>query len=287
MSVAAPSAKNWRRRSVRGENPLVFDRGVEAKNPPHTLFLRRHDRFDPAADARQTSRTKATTSPDIRFNHPTPLVTAHGCLLIPFAFGFWWYWTKRTARRMVSGLLTYTGNPEFKRSSSVAEPTENDMYRRSEWNKSDELSSPTSDADMFYSWDDVIDQESPDDNTLRFVRWFKSNETKVSSARRRVHAATLNNLRRGPSVDPVLSMSQSSEDTDTFHATFSNASKQASALTWQCIRCTTTTGGTGLCFLISRSFESSETLLSNEEILARSASTYGIVETVSSGVTYA
>ncbi len=40
---------------------------------------------------------------DIR--HPPRIIVSYNCLLLPVAVVFWWYWTRRKARQVVSRLL--------------------------------------------------------------------------------------------------------------------------------------------------------------------------------------
>ena len=267
MNEAEPSTRKWTR-GLGGREASEL-RAIEGGVASKHTFLRQ------APTLRAVSSSHAALN-HVYVDHPSPVI-AHGCLLIPVAFGFWWYWTKRTVRRVFRGLLTYTSNAECM-GPTAAKPTENAYY------KSDHRAS-SSNADQFHSWEDVMHQERQDDNTSRFVRWFHGSGTRNSRARRRVHAATLHNLRDGPSLSPIMSLSEDSDDMATIHMAFSNATSRASALTWQCIQ--NTTGGVEICALEARRSQSSETLLSNEEILARSASSYGLVESVSSRVTFA
>lgn len=281
MNNEAASPLRKRRRKASSAIPIwrVVEGGIETQHN-NGSFLRPTETL-----LRSRSPTVLTASLKTHV-HPTPVIT-HGCLLIPFAFMVWWYWTKRTVRRVVRGLLTSAGNndactgPAASTNSPTSAAATGHSFSNTSSDPNREKASAFDDADQFNSWEDVIHQE---DSTLRFVRWFEGKDAGSTIARRRVHAATLNNLRGGPSTSPILSLSESSSDDMTlYHNACSNVPGHCVHVcyTWQCIQ-NTTGAGEGRCSIEARHSESSERLSWNDEILARSVATFEVVETVTS-----
>lgn len=119
-----------------------------------------------------------------------PVVVHHGCLLIPFCFTVWWYWTRKVAQnvaRRVAPVLcridadaacfgddgpTYSSTaPSFEATSSIPRNTRNKI-------------------DPFQSWQDVVSYKSTDPSVRR-VRWFKGWNPR--SQRRRRHRPLYSN----------------------------------------------------------------------------------------------
>lgn len=87
-------------------------------------------------------------------NVPPKVLISYNCLLVPVVVAFWWYWTRKTARKVVSRLFVTSGN----------ETCHNDESNGFEY-------------DEFSSWNEVTDQEQ--DTSVRLVRWIKRNDTSV------------------------------------------------------------------------------------------------------------
>lgn len=117
----------------------------------------------------------------------TELNVAYGCLFVPVVFAAWWYWTRRGARKFVRKLMLTTSNMRSPSCDSAA--IDNSM--------ADDTSHapPTraSSSDQFRSWNDVVEQESPD-MSVRFVRWIKGNHS--ASGKRQMNAVSKRTLRQ-------------------------------------------------------------------------------------------
>jgi hypothetical protein len=129
---------------------------------------------------------------DMRDLPPPIVVTAHGCLLIPAAFFAWWYWTKRTTRRLVRGLLTYArGGAPMTVDRTTLGMTEASILSNP-FDHTTSLQSKT--TDQSHDPDIGLPEDSSSDSstTFRFIRWLKG--TKSSRVRHKVRTATRQNL---------------------------------------------------------------------------------------------
>jgi hypothetical protein len=121
----------------------------------------------------------------------TPLMIGYGCLLIPAVFLIWWYWTKRTARRVVSKVITFSHRGSSSPSDDVSTTIcncEHDDNPTSPYYSSYTSTSPQSEPYHYKSWDDDVMPEgssSNKNNAFRFFHWMKRNGTNSKTSRTR------------------------------------------------------------------------------------------------------
>jgi hypothetical protein len=162
---------------------------------------------------------------------PPPIITiTHECLLIPVAFGLWWYWTKRTARKVYKSLLRIApacSEEQEDDNDDLPDLSIHNQYYHYNYNHNNaSISSPNhttnkyhTDNDVFQSWNDVeascqkyptnsSTSSNPHDTTttqsssgMRWVRWIKSSSapltgSSTSRKERQVRIMTLQNLRQ-------------------------------------------------------------------------------------------
>jgi hypothetical protein len=159
-----------------------------------------------------------------------PIITiTHECLLIPVAFGLWWYWTKRKARKVYKSLLRIAPacSEEHEEEEEEDDPSDLSIHNHYYYyNYNASISSPNhttnkfhTDNDIFQSWNDVeascqkyptnsSTSSNPHDTTttqssssMRWVRWIKSSSapltgSSTSRKERQVRIMTLQNLRQ-------------------------------------------------------------------------------------------
>lgn len=201
-------------------------------------------RIENRALLRGTSQHRLLQSPPAHSNDEIHI--AHGCLLIPVAVAFWWYWTKKQARRVMRRITRHSDPcgpsvdlPQVHSVSSQDETTDR---------TAEEVPPYAASAnDKFTSWEDVRDHET-EDHSVRFVRWIKG---KNSKARRRMEAVSRFTLRRqqqqqgnkstSAAATPILSMCSSGDDTTSL-STIDTVPHRAA---WQCIHDT----GVEICIL--------------------------------------
>ena len=163
----------------------------------------------------QRNGLKAFRSPPIAgfdFQHHhriAEIYIGHGCLLIPAIFLVWWYWTKRTARRVVHGVITFTHRGRSSSSMSTSDPLDttpticngdDDIDVGSYFNgctaqpSSSASQNPNVSSSYYRSWEDAQPERSSSDSTtnFRFIDWMK--RTKSSRTRQAVQTTTLSNL---------------------------------------------------------------------------------------------
>lgn len=145
----------------------------------------------------------------VLMNHNKPIYIGHGCLIIPAIFLVWWYWTKRTARRVVHGVITFTHRSRSSSSMSTPAPMEaiticNDgdnidvgqYFSECTTQASSTAKSnlPNESSHYYQSWEDTLPKGSSSDDTtkFRFIHWMK--RTKTSRTRQAVRTTTLHNL---------------------------------------------------------------------------------------------
>jgi len=187
---------------------------------------------------------------------PPEIRIAHGCLLIPAIFVFWWYWTKRAARRAMRGLLTNAGANHTK-----DETAEDDGP----------IGAASADTDVFNSWDEVIEHDRQD-KSLNFVQWFNGRRGRE---RRRLEAVTRRTLaerERSTAIVPVSSPHNVSlADNDSLSASSGDFvfddSSSVRSVHWECIE---DMGGIEMCTPMERdsSYSSNGLKASVDEILA-------------------
>lgn len=135
--------------------------------------------------------------------------TGHECLLIPAAFLAWWYWTKRTTRRVVRGVLTYArgGTPTAIDCTSLGRSEDSICSNRADHASPIQAKSIDESQNSLFDLPEnsLKDSSSP---TFRFIRWLKG--TKGSRIRHKVHVATRQNL-RGPDLATSIPSPVSSE----------------------------------------------------------------------------
>ena len=142
-----------------------------------------------------------------RGSSSTPQI-AQGCLLLPVGLAFWWYWTKRMARRVVRHLLpssssTNTANTTTRKDGCSATISCSDGGQHFANDDSDSIYVSASDSrdrhhqhqhqhyhhheeekgcsgsfssqsfDHFESWEDVVIEQDGHSNHLRLVQWIK------------------------------------------------------------------------------------------------------------------
>ena len=150
---------------------------------------------------------------DVLQYYPHIVTIGYGCLLIPAIFLAWWYWTKRTARRVVHGVITFT-HRDRSSTSPPASPFDattlicsgdDDVDRGPYFHgctthaSSPKSQQPNESTDYYQSWDDSL----PKGKKFRFVHWM--NRTKTSRTRQTVHTTTLHNLRNNTIEETVMS----------------------------------------------------------------------------------
>jgi hypothetical protein len=139
---------------------------------------------------------------DTVIGYPPPVImTAQSCLLIPAAFIAWWYWTKRTTKRMFRGFLTFArGKAPASVDITALGMSEDSVFSNPVDHAAPSPSSATTDEyqDLY---DGLTDASLSDSSTtFRFIRWLKG--TKSSRVRHKVRTATRKNLRGSP-IPPV------------------------------------------------------------------------------------
>jgi hypothetical protein len=127
--------------------------------------------------------------------HPHLVNIGYGCLLIPAIFLVWWYWTKRTARRVAHGVITFThrGRSSTRSTPSPLDPTttiysgdddgDRDPQKYTTYASSSESHQPNESCGYYRSWDDTL----PKEKKFRFIPWMK--RTKTSRTRQTVYTS--------------------------------------------------------------------------------------------------
>jgi hypothetical protein len=204
-----------------------------------------------------------------------PPSIAHSCLLIPVGLVFWWYWTKRTARRLLRGMLphsTTTACGSVPEDYQCHHPEGEDDNPNSTFACS--ATSPRS--DQFQSWEDVVDQE-PQDRKLRFVRWFKG---KHYTARSRLKVISNQTIRHASSgkwqkdyhtreggVNSVPILSEDEAEIKEETSSISSVSTLGKLpVHWQCIEDMT---GFELCEMKPLGSSGSDDHLASEKVIER------------------
>ena len=146
------------------------------------------------------------SSDSLMYHYNDIIIIGHGCLIIPALFLAWWYWTKRTARRVVHGVITFTHRGRSCSSTSPENPIDaiticngdddtGPYFNGCAGQPSSPQSTQTNESSSYYrSWDDVLPEGSSSDSSthFRFINWMK--RTKTSRTRRSVKTTTLHNL---------------------------------------------------------------------------------------------
>ena len=154
---------------------------------------------------------------------PPEIRIAHGCLLIPAVFVFWWYWTQRAARRTMRGLLTRAG----------ANNTHDEK------GEDESVGVVATDRDVFNSWDEVVEHDRQD-KSVTFVRWIKGRKGRERRRLKQVTRRTLaerdhavSNLSTASS--PVVSLADENVSAMSGNFFFDDSSSVRS-VHWECIR---------------------------------------------------
>jgi hypothetical protein len=184
----------------------------------------------------------------VLMNHNKAIYIGHGCLIIPAIFLVWWYWTKRTARRVVHGVITFTHRSRSSSSMSTPAPmdsiticSDGDNVDVSQYvngcttHASSTTTShlPNESSHYYRSWEDTLPKESSSDDTakFRFIHWMK--RTKTSRTRQTVRTTTLQNLHNNDiqhemnqkRTEAVQNLPNHSRDEDDTHLRVDSAPK--------------------------------------------------------------
>lgn len=147
---------------------------------------------------------------DLLQHHRHAVTIGHGCLLIPAIFLVWWYWTKRTARRVVHGVITFThrgrssssssSHAQFDTTTTICSGEDNVNVGPCFHGCAVHASSPEShhrneSSHDYRSCDDTLPNGSSSDSgsKFRFIDWMKQ-RTKTSRTKQTVRTTTLHNL---------------------------------------------------------------------------------------------
>jgi len=201
--ASATSRRRPRESSIVASAPLL-DNATFTRLPvfeSRSSFLRGSSRSFVSTTHRTTTSSTTVDASSILVEHHT-IHVAHSCLLVPVAVAFWWYWTKRAARRVLRRIrrripdhacdggptTTVDHGDDF---ANIGHCGSDDATFQSEYTARG-MPFGTTPTDLFTTWEDVMKHETQD-HSVRFVRWIKG---KNSKRKRRMQAASLQSLRR-------------------------------------------------------------------------------------------
>jgi hypothetical protein len=181
-------------------------------------------------------------------HHNNEIYIGHGCLIIPAIFLVWWYWTKRTARRVVHDVITFTHRARSSSSMSTHTPMDATTICNDNGNvdigpyfngctthaSSTTSHLPNESSQNYRSWEDTLPKGSSSDDTttFRFIHWMK--RTKTSRTRQ----TTLHNLHNDgirhemnkKLTESVQTLPKHSHDVDDTHRRVESAPKMVTQI---------------------------------------------------------